>query len=36
MVEEGVNKETAINEIVVEEELAKLREILCRYNAQEE
>jgi hypothetical protein len=33
MVEEGVNKETAINEIVVLEELAKLREILCRYNA---
>jgi hypothetical protein len=36
MVEEGINKEIAINEIVAEEERAKLREILCRYNVQEE
>ena len=34
--EEGIDKEAIINEIVIHEELAKLKEILCRYNAQEE
>jgi hypothetical protein len=36
MAEEGIDKEAIINEIVIHEELAKLKEILCRYNAQEE
>jgi hypothetical protein len=36
MVEEGADKEAAIDEIVIEEEIAKLKEILRKHSAQEE